>query len=663
MTTKAQAREIPVLRIWGALLILTALALGSLAIFTFGMVCFAGLLVLWFKTECHRRDAIHLVQGVMLFLCTIWFIFNVIAEFYKAEIMMGWLFVIAVIFPPLIAHLYYLEVALVAGRNKIWELFVGGIYLLSLGTAVGISLMTLGVVDVGMMNAGIALMFVLTGLFALTGIFCALFYRNVSIKESKEKRSWRRSSLSLLAAMVLIFITIIIANLGWIENLSDYFAVLSRSMPLLFLFVNTYYESKFEFFDVFIKRATLFFLALLILRLYFEAIPGFVEALDMDEWKRSWVYSLTLIPFVIVLPWIYRKASQLLDRFWIGRTFNPVDAVKYFLEGIQEVTLAKELSIKAENRLSIIFQAPVHIQFKGLNSDEEPEFNVVESIPIPSSGQAEGMILLGLRRNQTPYFAEDITLLSALSDVTAYLLQNLNLQKKKQEQEIREQELILDASRSELKALRAQINPHFLFNALNVIASLTQRDPDRAEATVEELAEVFRYTLSRSEQEWVRVEDEIEFIRAYLEVEKARFGERLKVEINLDENDADQKIPTMMLQTMVENAVKHGVSETKGASLIQINVRSNHDFVELEVIDNGPGLKARESDSRLQSFKKKSGYGLKNIRSRLRGYFGTEDGLILERIEDTGQTRARIRIPKVGTKNAQQTPWMEEHGQ
>ena len=88
------------------------------------------------------------------------------------------------------------------------------------------------------------------------------------------------------------------------------------------------------------------------------------------------------------------------------------------------------------------------------------------------------------------------------------------------------------ASRSELKALRAQINPHFLFNALNAIAGLIHKNPLRADKTVERLADVFRYTLRRSENEWTLLEEEMEFVRAYLEVEQARFGKRLQFQIH-----------------------------------------------------------------------------------------------------------------------------------
>src|SRR6185436_16363640 len=126
------------------------------------------------------------------------------------------------------------------------------------------------------------------------------------------------------------------------------------------------------------------------------------------------------------------------------------------------------------------------------------------------------------------------SLLRSLSGVFSYMLENVRLQRRRRQQDQLEQELRLQTSRSELKALRAQINPHFLFNALNAIASLIHSDPTRADAAVEQLAEVFRYTLRRSESEWAPLDQELTFARAYLDVEQARFGQRLTCTIDSD---------------------------------------------------------------------------------------------------------------------------------
>ena len=131
----------------------------------------------------------------------------------------------------------------------------------------------------------------------------------------------------------------------------------------------------------------------------------------------------------------------------------------------------------------------------------------------------------------------------------------------------------LHASRSELKALRAQINPHFLFNALNSIAGLIHRDPAVADRTIEQLADVFRYALRGAESEWALLDDELDFVRAYLEVERARFGERLHVEVEIEEAARGARVPTMIVQTLVENAVKHGAASVRGPASVIVRAR------------------------------------------------------------------------------------------
>ena len=131
---------------------------------------------------------------------------------------------------------------------------------------------------------------------------------------------------------------------------------------------------------------------------------------------------------------------------------------------------------------------------------------------------------------------------------------------------------------------------------------------------------MFRYTLRRSEREWAPLEDEFEFVRAYLEVEQARFGERLQCRVTLDDAVASTFVPTMMVQTLVENAVKHGVAAVRGRGQVEVDAR--------------PSTHASDS-----------GYGLKNIRERLRGYFEDRAELVLRRDEGRQMTLAGIMMP------------------
>jgi LytS/YehU family sensor histidine kinase len=248
-----------------------------------------------------------------------------------------------------------------------------------------------------------------------------------------------------------------------------------------------------------------------------------------------------------------------------------------------------------------------------------------------------------------------VSLLRSLAGVFGYMLENVRLQRRRQEQDLIAQELRLQTSRSELKALRAQINPHFLFNALNAIASLIHTDPARADAAVEQLAEVFRYTLRRSEQEWAPLDQELAFARAYLDVEQARFGKRLSFSIDAAAETAAAQVPSMLLHTIVENAVKHGIAQVRGAGRIEIRATTTatrqerasgtpaaqDDVLLLEVTDTGLGLGQSGAHRTGESF------GLRSVRDRLRGHFAERASLDLVRDELRGLTVVRVRMPLV----------------
>ena len=162
----------------------------------------------------------------------------------------------------------------------------------------------------------------------------------------------------------------------------------------------------------------------------------------------------------------------------------------------------------------------------------------------------------------------------------------------------RERELRELAIAAQLAALRAQINPHFFFNSLNSIAQLIQTDPAKAEACVERLADIFRYLLSRTQAEFVPLADELKVAEAYLDIERARFGEDLIVKEEIDERARAVLMPGLMLQPLVENAVRHGISRKIGGGAVLIRAAIDDGNLQLTVSDTGVGIRARRDDLR-----------------------------------------------------------------
>jgi sensor histidine kinase YesM len=193
-----------------------------------------------------------------------------------------------------------------------------------------------------------------------------------------------------------------------------------------------------------------------------------------------------------------------------------------------------------------------------------------------------------------------------------------------------------EAAQARLAALQAQMNPHFLFNALNTVASLTASDPGRAERTVEHLSHMLRRTLDRSRETTSTLADEIDYVRAYLSIERERFGERLQVEWAVDPDTTGVHIPPLTLQPLVENAIKYAIGARMGGGTITISTASRNGSVHLTVRDDGPGFPAGY----------RPGLGLSNLRTRLETMFGEDGRLTVD--SRPGHTVVDVTVPGPG---------------
>jgi anti-sigma regulatory factor (Ser/Thr protein kinase) len=196
-------------------------------------------------------------------------------------------------------------------------------------------------------------------------------------------------------------------------------------------------------------------------------------------------------------------------------------------------------------------------------------------------------------------------------------------------------------STARFAALQAQVNPHFLFNTLNTIAVLV-RDDNRTGAVhiVEQLSEMLRHTLGRHRANEVRLEDELDLARQYLEIERARFPDRLRPVFDVDQTLLAAAVPSFAVQHLIENAVRHGVARSTQAGEVRIAVRRDGDALVVSVSDDGPGIDPAASANIAGA----SGHGLDNTRERLRALYGSRASLTVMR-RDAGGTVSTLRVP------------------
>lgn len=245
-------------------------------------------------------------------------------------------------------------------------------------------------------------------------------------------------------------------------------------------------------------------------------------------------------------------------------------------------------------------------------------------VPIASAGRVAYVLHVTPGQSRPGFVMNDLNFLRAVAAQAGLRLDAL-----------REAALQQQVAEAELRALRAQINPHFLFNSLNTIADLTVRNPARAETMTLRLASVFRHVLAHSSRPLTSVRDEIEFLRTYLYIEEVRFGDRLQVAIEVAPEVASENIPSLILQPLVENALKHGLGPKPGPGHLWISAQADANQIRLTIEDDGMGLATNGVH----------GLGLANVASRLKTLYQDRASVIMEP-RAAGGTRVTVLLPR-----------------
>lgn len=259
-------------------------------------------------------------------------------------------------------------------------------------------------------------------------------------------------------------------------------------------------------------------------------------------------------------------------------------------------------------------------------------------LPSPSPPPRRSLDLVGPPNTQGVFLD-----LRAASDALVYwalvgVCQAITNYRSSQERERRAAELEVRFTRAKLQALRMQISPHFLFNTLNSIATLVYVDPRAADEMLGDLSDLLRRSLDSMDEE-IPLAEELDFIGGYIGIEQKRFGERLRVERNVPDELMNALVPSLILQPLVENAIRHGIEPRRGPGLVSIEARRENEQLHLTVRDDGRGLPGGDP-----GIPERHGIGLSNTRARLQGLYGQDQSFALGRVEPHG-CRVDIRIP------------------
>src|SRR3989442_6740655 len=264
-------------------------------------------------------------------------------------------------------------------------------------------------------------------------------------------------------------------------------------------------------------------------------------------------------------------------------------------------------------------------------------------VTLPTTDQPHFVLVIGQLTGGRRLLSDDIATLEAIAVVVARRIDAIRMTNERYHRELREQEIGKLATEAELRALRAQINPHFLFNALTTIGYLIQTAPPRALETLLRLTALLPGVL-RSEGEYTTLGRELEIVESYLDIERARFEHRLRVTIDVPPRLRNIRLPPLLLQPLVENAVKHGIAHKQLGGEVAIRARVERIKDEgrqllITIEDTGAGA----TPQALQRGRS-AGVGLRNVERRLECQYGTAGSLLIHTAPDEG-TVAEIRLP------------------
>lgn len=207
-----------------------------------------------------------------------------------------------------------------------------------------------------------------------------------------------------------------------------------------------------------------------------------------------------------------------------------------------------------------------------------------------------------------------------------------------QERELRAAQLENQLAQSRLQVLKNQLHPHFLFNTLNNISELVYKDPDAAEQMIASLSDLLRIALDKLDVQEVPLQQELEFLGKYLEIEQMRFHDRLEVKYEISSDALDARVPNMILQPLVENAIKYGIAPRAEGGTIEIGASRANGHLNLKVADDGLGVPFGDVANLSE------GVGLSNTRARLKHLYGAEHNFVLQ-TRDGGGLRLDLQIP------------------
>lgn len=490
----------------------------------------------------------------------------------------------------------------------------------------------------------------------------------LTLQEEQKSKKWIFSVLYLVFTTILLWNEVFRKYTVWDNDLNELLVQAYLVFPAFWV-VNPLL--RFGKVSLVVRQSILYFLGIILILVLYALIDKLYYFRFSYNPYNGLVEVLILIVIVLVAQKIYYRYEYFFQRLFITTAQKRTFQMKTFLDKIprytssekllqdfihelQQYTQSTEVNIwlsqhynKEISCLRGIEKNTVHQAMKQretfwaknkelsdfrMNTELE-DFWVQEDVslvfPLEIANEKETGFLVLKRKKTGVYNLFEVELIRRAITQLQLTLEVLYLLE-------REKVLIQKNAEANLIALRSQINPHFLFNTLNTISALIHYKPDLAEEAVEKLAFIFRYTLKYSNENFVTIKNEMSLVKSYLDIEQLRFGEQLEVFISVQPEAEKVELPAFCIQTLVENCIKHGLSNVLYVGQVKIDIFIQDNELICKVYDNGVGIDMN---------RKNKGTGVNNIESRLKKLYHREDLLLFEKLEQG--TLVTMKIPLI----------------
>jgi hypothetical protein len=456
------------------------------------------------------------------------------------------------------------------------------------------------------------------------------------------RRALWMTALALFAVSALHLGQFHGASEGWITELLGHHA----SIPLAFAIL--YQDYRFGFADLFLKRALTFIVLVALVFLAWSSLAPWLTTAPGDPIAVGVLLAVWMIT-ALAFPRLKGYVSAFVDRVLLHRTdyTGVIDRFSVRLQACDSEPAVLETTAAA---IRDAFNADAVHWCTADDGTDHPR-----RVAVPTAEMPQYVLELGSLQGGRRLFSDDMVTLERMALLAARRVDAVRLQDERYERMLREREISALATEAELRALRAQMNPHFLFNALTTVGYLIQEAPARALDTLMRLTTLLRSSL-RSEGEFTTLGHERKLLECYLQIERERFEERLEAAIDVPEALAILTIPSLIVQPLVENAIKHGIAPSRTGGRVTVAARRDWTAdgapLRITVINTGVPLQGRQPHP-------EEGIGLHNVEHRLRCYYGDAARVTLT-TGARGETIAEIVLPVTSTQSDDARPLVEE---